>query len=73
MALAATGVKCWTACPRGLGLLVHLRRPAQTRQSPNLPDPDVLAPEKAEELGSCAAAICNDRRGLKTVSAASRL
>jgi len=52
MALAATGVKCWTACPRGLGLLVHLRRPAQTRQSANLPDPDVLALEKAEELGA---------------------
>ena len=50
MALASTGVKCWTACPRGLGLLVHLRRPAQTWQSANLPDPDVLTLEKAEEL-----------------------
>jgi type I restriction enzyme M protein len=46
-----------------LGLLVHLRRPAQTRQSANLPDPDVLALEIAEELEAALeqfAAIAED-------------
>jgi type II secretory pathway predicted ATPase ExeA len=32
-------------------------------------NPDVLALEKAEELGSCIAAVCGDSGGLETVLA----